>query len=61
MSAGDWHLVLPVLLAIKGLLGMLLFGSLTAWVAIESKLVAGLIVAAAFYATVRIALAFRSA
>jgi hypothetical protein len=61
VSTGDWHQVLPTLLAIGGLLGMLVFGALTAWVAIENRLIAGLIVAAACYAIVRVALAIRGA
>jgi hypothetical protein len=44
----------PVLLAIGGLLGLFLFGSVAAWLGIEDKLVAGAVVVVAFYALFRI-------
>ena len=54
LRSGHWRQMLPVLLTIAGLVGLLAFGALTAWVAIDNKLVAGLIVIVAAYALVRI-------
>jgi len=54
LMAGQWLLMLPVLLAMGGLLGLFLFGSVAAWLGIEDKLVAGVIVVVAFYALFRI-------
>jgi hypothetical protein len=54
LMAGRWLLMLPVLLAIGGLLGLFLFGSAAAWLGIKDKLVAGAIVVVAFYALFRI-------
>ena len=57
IRAGQWRQNLPVLLAIAGFLGLLIFGALTSWVAIDNKLIAGLIVVVAAYAVVRTFLA----
>jgi hypothetical protein len=54
LMAGQWLLMFPVLLAIGGLLGLFLFGSVAAWLGIEDKLVAGAVVVVAFYALFRI-------
>jgi hypothetical protein len=54
LMAGQWLLMLPVLLAVGGLLGLFLFGSAAAWLGIEDKLVAGAVVVVAFYALFRI-------
>jgi hypothetical protein len=54
LMAGQWLLMLPVLLAVGGLLGLFLFGSVAAWLGIEDKLVAGAVVVVAFYALFRI-------
>ena len=54
LMAGQWLLMLPVLLAVGGLLGLFLFGSAAAWLGIKDKLVAGVIVVVAFYALFRI-------
>jgi hypothetical protein len=61
VRSGRLQDVLPVLLALGGLFGLLLFGSLAAWVGLENKLVAGVIVVVAFYALVRAVLAFARA
>jgi hypothetical protein len=61
VAAGQWREALPVLLALGGLVGFLLFGSLVALLAIESKLIGGAIVIVAAYAVVRIVLALRRA
>jgi hypothetical protein len=54
LMAGQWLLMLPVLLAVGGLLGLFLFGSAAAWLGIKDKLVAGAVVVVAFYALFRI-------
>ena len=54
LMAGQWLLMLPVLLAVGGLLGLFLFGAAAAWLGIEDKLVAGAVVVVAFYALFRI-------
>jgi hypothetical protein len=41
------------LLAIGGFLGLFLFGAAAAWLGIENKLLAGLIVIVALYALIR--------
>jgi hypothetical protein len=61
LKAGQWRQMLPVLLAIEGFLGLLLFGAVTAWVGIENRLVAGFIAVAALYALVRTVIAFARA
>jgi hypothetical protein len=53
-KSGQWSEVLPVLLAIVGLLGLLLFGSLALFVALDDKLVGGLIAAVGVFATLRV-------
>jgi len=53
LTAGEWRQMFPVLLAIGGFLGLFLFGSVAAWLGIENKLVAGLIVIVALYALIR--------
>jgi hypothetical protein len=61
MMGGQWGQVLPILLAIAGFLGLFLFGSLSAWLGIEDKLIGGLIVIVAFYAIIRTLIAFARA
>lgn len=61
VAAGQWREAMPVLLVLAGFTGLFLFGSLTALVAIENKLVGGAIVVVAVYAIVRIVLALRRA
>ena len=58
---GQWRRALPILLAIGGLLGLLLFGSLALWLSLENRLVGGLIVAVALYAVVRTLIGFARA
>jgi hypothetical protein len=58
LMAGQWLDMFPVLLAIGGFLGLFLFGSVAAWLGIENKLVAGLIVIVALYALIRTVSAF---
>jgi len=61
LKAGQWRRMLPVLLAIEGFLGLLLFGAVSAWLGIENKLLAGLIAIVALYALVRTVMAFARA
>ena len=58
LMAGQWLHMFPVLLAMGGFLGLFLFGSVAAWLGIENKLVAGLIVVVALYALIRTVSAF---
>jgi hypothetical protein len=58
IRAGQWRENLPVLLIVGGFAGLLLFGALTAWVAVDDKLVGGLVAVVAIYALVRMVLAF---
>ena len=58
---GQWRQVLPILLALGGFLGLLLFGSLSALLAIENKLIGGLIVIVALFAIIRTVIAFARA
>ena len=58
LMAGQWLDMFPVLLAMGGFLGLFLFGSVAAWLGIENKLVAGLIVFVALYALIRTVSAF---
>ena len=53
LMAGQWLDMFPVLLAMGGFLGLFLFGAVAAWLGIENKLVAGLIVIVALYALIR--------
>ena len=53
LRAGQWLQMLPVLLAIGGFLGLFLFGSVAAWLGMENKLLAGLIVITALYTLIR--------
>jgi hypothetical protein len=61
VQAGQWGPILPVLMALAGFVGVLVFGALIAWVAIDNKLIGGLFVVAVSYALVRIVLAFARA
>jgi len=61
LKAGQWQQTLPVLLAIEGFVGLLVFGALTAWLGLENRLLAGLIVVVALYALVRTVMAFARA
>ena len=61
LKAGQWGRMVPVLLAIEGFLGLLIFGAATAWVGIENRLLAGLVVVVALYALVRTVIAFARA
>jgi hypothetical protein len=58
LMAGEWLQMFPVLLAMGGLLGLFLFGSAAAWLGMENKLMAGLIVIVALYAIIRMVSAF---
>ena len=58
MRTGQTGEVVPFLLAMAGFVGLFLFGSLTAFVAIGDLLIGGLIVAGAFYAIIRMAIEF---
>ena len=54
IRSGRWSLALPALLTLVGLLGLLVFGSLALWVAMEDKLVGGLIALVAIFTTLRV-------
>jgi hypothetical protein len=58
LMAGEWLQMFPVLLATGGFLGLFFFGAVAAWLGIENKLMAGLIVIVALYALIRMVLAF---
>ena len=58
LMAGRCLQMFPILLAMGGLLGLFLFGSVAAWLGIEDKLVAGAVVVVAFYALFRIISSF---
>jgi len=53
-SAGQWGEVLPPLMSIAGLLGLILFGSLALFLALDDKLVGGLIAVVGVFATLRV-------
>jgi hypothetical protein len=61
LMAGQWLHLFPALLAIGGFLGLFLFGSVAAWLGMENKLVAGLIVVVALYALIRTVIVFARA
>lgn len=61
LRAGQWLQMFPVLLAIGGFLGLFLFGAVAAWLGMENKLLAGLIVIVALYALIRMVRAFARA
>jgi hypothetical protein len=61
LSAGQWLDMFPILLAMAGFLGLFLFGAAAAWLGIENRLLAGLIVVVALYAIVRTVIAFARA
>jgi hypothetical protein len=58
LMAGQWLDIFPVLLGMGGFLGLFLFGAAAAWLGIENKVVAGLIVIVALYALIRAVIAF---
>ncbi|MBN2308004.1 MAG: hypothetical protein JXR94_03475 [Candidatus Hydrogenedentes bacterium] len=57
---GRWGFALPIVLALGGAFGVLVFGALSVFFLLN-KVVGGLFLAAALYAVVRTALAFRKA
>jgi hypothetical protein len=61
IGAGQWRQNLPALLVVGGFAGLLLFGALAVWLAIDNKLVGGLIAIVAVYALVRMVLSFARA
>ena len=54
IKSGRWSQALPVLLVISGLLGLVVFGSLALLVAMEDKLVGGLIALVAIFTSLRV-------
>jgi len=54
LKRGQWRNTAPILLAIFGFLGLLLFGSLALFVAMEDKLVGSVVAAVAMFAVVRV-------
>lgn len=54
VKSGNWQEALPLLLAVGGFLGLLVFGSLALFFAIEDKLVGGLIAIVAIFTAARI-------
>jgi hypothetical protein len=61
LSQGQWRQALPALLAIGGLIGLLTFGALAIFVAIDDKLVGGLILAVVLFTVLRMAIAMARA
>lgn len=61
IERGEWRIALPWLMALGGMMGLLLFGSLALLFGLESKLLGGLFVVVALYAVVRTALSFARA
>ena len=53
LRAGQWLQMFPILLAVGGFVGLFLFGAAAAWLGMENKLLAGLIVIVALYALIR--------
>lgn len=58
VASGNWRQVLPALLAMGGLIGLLVFGALAAFVIIDDKLIGGVILAFVLFAVVRAVLGF---
>jgi hypothetical protein len=56
VKRGYWRNTLPILLAIFGFLGLLLFGSLALFVALEDKLLGSVVAAVAIFSVVRVAI-----
>lgn len=54
VKSGNWQEALPLLLAVGGFLGLLVFGSLALFLAIDDKLVGGLIAIVAIFTVARI-------
>lgn len=54
VKSGDWQEALPLLLAVGGFLGLLIFGSLALFFAIDDKLVGGLFAVVAIFTVARI-------
>ncbi len=61
IKAGQWRAALPGLLVLAGFIGLLFFGSLALFVAMEDKLVGGLIALVGIFAALRIAIAMARA
>jgi hypothetical protein len=56
VKRGHWRSSLPILLAIFGFLGLLLFGSLALYVALDNKLLGSVVAAVAIFSVVRVAI-----
>jgi hypothetical protein len=54
LKSGKWREAAPLLLAVGGLLGLISFGSLTLFLAIDDKLVGGLVAAVALFSVLRV-------
>lgn len=54
VKSGNWQETLPLLLAVGGFLGLLIFGSLALFFALDDKLIGGLIAAVAIFSAARI-------
>lgn len=54
LKTGNWRVVFPVLLALGGFLGLLTFGSLALFFALDDRLVGGLIAIVAIFSVARI-------
>jgi len=54
LRARDWTQALPTLLAVCGLIGLILFGSLALFTGLENKLIGALILVVALYALIRV-------
>lgn len=54
VRSGQWRQALPALLAMGGLLGLILFGSLAILVAMDDKLIGGFVALVGVFATLRV-------
>jgi hypothetical protein len=52
--SGNWRQALPVLLATGGMIGLMIFGSLTLFLLLEDKLIGGVILLVAAYTVIRL-------
>lgn len=52
--SGNWRQALPVLLATGGMIGLMIFGSLTLFLLLEDKFIGGVILLVAAYTVIRL-------
>lgn len=54
IRSGNWDQALPILLAVGGLLGLLFFGSIAVFLAIDNKMIGGLLAGIVIFTVFRI-------